>query len=297
MSARLPISPRTAESRTAFTLVELLVVIAIIGVLVALLLPAVQAAREAARSSQCKNNFRQIGLALHGYHDIMEQLPPGWSADLPEGVPGWGWASAMLPFIEQEQTDQSLIRRNLPISDPANQAARELVLPFMLCPSDGSPKTYQAGTGGFPGDNVDEGTPSLILARSNYVANFGTFEIEDAPSSGDGMFFHNSQVLLADVTDGLSNTLFIGERSSNLGGSVWTGMIPQINEPMARVVGIVDHAPNDPHAHFDDFSSNHPSGVHFLMGDGSVKRFDDSVDVTIYRGLATRKGGETAQAP
>jgi prepilin-type N-terminal cleavage/methylation domain-containing protein len=283
--------------RAAFTLVELLVVIAIIGVLVALLLPAVQAAREAARSSQCKNNFRQIGLALHNYHDIMEQLPPGWSADVPEGVPGWGWASAMLPFIEQGQADQSLIHRNLPIEDPRNQAAREHVLPFMLCPSDGSPKTYQAGTGGFPGANVDEGTPWLKVARSNYVANFGTFEIEDAPSAGDGMFFHNSQVPLADVTDGLSNTMFIGERNSELGGSVWTGMMQNVNEPMARVVGIVDHAPNDPHHHFDDFSSNHPSGVHFLMGDGSVKRFDDSIELDIYRGLATRKAGETAQAP
>jgi len=288
---------RFRPHRPAFTLVELLVVIAIIGILVALLLSAVQAAREAARSSQCKNNLRQIGLALHQYHDVMEMLPHGWVADAPEGAPGWGWVSGMLAFMEQGAAEQSLINRHLPISDPANQAARELVLNFMLCPSDGMPKQFQPGSGGFPGDNVDEGTPWSRVARSNYIGNFGSFEIEDVPSAGDGVFFHNSQVPLADVTDGLSNTLFVGERSSKLGGSVWAGMIPEVNEPMARIVGLVDHGPNDPHAHYDDFSSHHPTGVLFLLGDGSVRRIDDSVDLTIYRALATRKGNEAVPEP
>jgi prepilin-type N-terminal cleavage/methylation domain-containing protein/prepilin-type processing-associated H-X9-DG protein len=290
-------SIRSISRPAGFTLVELLVVIAIIGILVALLLPAVQAAREAARSTQCKNNFRQLGVGLHNYHDVMELLPYGWIADEPEGVPGWGWASGVLPFLEQGAVEQSLIHRHQAISDPLNQAARELVLKVMLCPSDGTPQSFKPGSGGFPDHNVDEGMPWELVARSNYVGNFGTFEIEDAPSAGDGVFYHNSQVGLADVLDGLSNTLFIGERHSRLGGSVWTGMIPEINEPMARIVGIVDHPPNDPHAHYVDFSSNHPSGVHFLMGDGSVRRCENSIELEIYRALATRKGGEPFQSP
>src|SRR6187399_1015822 len=94
-----------------FTLVELLVVIAIIGTLVALLLPAVQMAREAARASQCKNQLKQVGLATHQYHDAMGRLPPGWIANQPEGVPGWGWASALLPYLEQTALESSIQRQ------------------------------------------------------------------------------------------------------------------------------------------------------------------------------------------
>src|SRR5689334_23469471 len=104
-----------ARKRTTFTLVELLVVIAIIGVLVALLLPAVQAAREAARASQCKNNLKQLGIALHNYHDVMRVLPPGWIADKPEGVPGWGWASLVMRYMEQTNLEQ-YIQRNRSIA-------------------------------------------------------------------------------------------------------------------------------------------------------------------------------------
>ena len=235
-----------ARNRPAFTLVELLVVIAVIGILVALLLPAVQMARESARASSCKNNLKQIGLALHNYHDLFGQLPAGWNADAPEGVPGWGWASAILPQMEQQPLNDQM-RRDLPIEDPAKSAVRVTVIKSYLCPSDGSkPKVFAIGTGGFPGDNVDEASPLFDVARSNYVGVFGTFELEDDPSAGDGVFFHNSQVVFATIDDGLSNTFLVGERDAELGGSVWSGMISQANEPMARVVGITDHSPNTP---------------------------------------------------
>src|SRR5688572_8489446 len=130
---------RTA--RRGFTLVELLVVIAIIGVLVALLLPAIQAAREAARASQCRNHLKQVGLALHQYHDTMGRLPPGWVANQPEGVPGWGWSAALLPYLEQGNLDANL-KRHLPIADTVNQQARETVLPILLCGSDPHPKAF-----------------------------------------------------------------------------------------------------------------------------------------------------------
>jgi prepilin-type processing-associated H-X9-DG protein len=104
-------------------------------------------------------------------------------------------------------------------------------------------------------------------------------------------------VLFASIADGLSNTFLVGERDARLGGSVWTGMISQANEPMARIVGITDHTPNTPTRHFDDFSSKHVGGVHFLMGDGSVRRYDDSIDEVVYRALATRDGKEGVTAP
>jgi prepilin-type N-terminal cleavage/methylation domain-containing protein len=290
--------------RKAFTLVELLVVIAIIGILVALLLPAVQAAREAARASQCKNNLRQLGLALHQYHDTMKQVPAGWIADAPEGVPGWGWASHLLPHLEQTNVEQ-LIARQLPIADPANQQARETVLRILLCPSDGFEDVFMLGGGGGhdhedDGDHdhsVDEGTPLFRIARSNYIGMFGTIEIEDSPSKSDGMFFHNSAIKFANVKDGLSNTLAIGERSSKLGGSVWAGVVGEANEPMARIVGVADHTPNHRDRHFDDFSSDHPSGVHFLVGDGSVTRINDTIDLAVYQALCTIRKGEPASVP
>jgi prepilin-type N-terminal cleavage/methylation domain-containing protein len=295
-SARARLGAAT-RCRSAFTLVELLVVIAITGILVGLLLPAVQMAREAARASQCRNSLKQLGLALHLYHDTLGQMPAGWIADQPEGVPGWGWTSALLPYVEQKNLDEGLIRRNLPIADAANQPARESVLPLLLCASDGNAKLFMIGADDAPGTNVDGGTPLFNVARSNYVGVFGTLEIEDVPSAGDGVFFHNSRTRLADVTDGLSNTLVIGERGAKHGGSVWAGVIEGAGEPMARVVGIADHAPNDPHNHFDDFTSYHPSGVHFLVGDGSVRRFNDTIDLAVYQALCTRAGNEAVTAP
>src|SRR5687767_13127460 len=120
----MSVTKSTARQR-AFTLVELLVVIAIIGVLVALLLPAVQMAREAARASSCKNHLRQLGLAVHQYHDAVSQLPPGWLADKPEGTPGWGWSPALFPYLEQANLSEGLIRRHVAIADSSNQQARE----------------------------------------------------------------------------------------------------------------------------------------------------------------------------
>lgn len=285
--------------QTGFTLVELLVVIAIIGILVGLLLPAVQMAREAARASQCKNSLKQLGLALHNYHDVMGQMPSGWIADQPEGVPGWGWTTGLLPYLEQRNVEDSLINRNLSIVDPANKLARETSLPVLVCPSDAHPKLFAIGGGGVPpgAKTIDEGTPLFQIAKSNYVGVFGTLEVEDVPSAGDGVFYHNSSTRFADLTDGLSNTLVLGERGGKLGGSVWAGVVEGANEAMVRVVGIADHSPNHPDRHFDDFSSYHPSGVHFLLGDGSTHRFNDTIDLALYQALCTRAGNEPISAP
>ena len=307
---------RSHRSR-GFTLVELLVVIAIIGVLVALLLPAVQAAREAARASQCKNNLRQLGVALHNYHDTMNRLPSGWCT-LPEGsghhhyqhshshevAPGWGWTVGLLPFMEQNNLYDSL-HHGEHIDASENQAARESVIKTLICPSDPSGLTFVIGGGGghdheedgVHHHSVDEGTPLFRVSKSNYPGVFGTSEITHGPAAGNGSFFMNSSLTMASFTDGLSNTFVVGERHSKLGGSLWQGVVEEANEPLARILGVADHGPNSPHHHFEDFTSAHPAGVQFLAGDGSVHRISNSISLEVFRALCTRAGGEVASVP
>ena len=290
------------RQQKAFTLVELLVVIAIIGILVSLLLPAVQAAREAARRMSCNNNMKQIALALHNYHDTFKAMPMGWiglengSGRIPhsEGNPGWGWAAHVLPFIEQE-TVGDIVQDILPITDAANLQARETHLAIYRCPSDaGSQDFFDLDVGGTP----------VNIPGANYVGMFGTLELEDceglAPGvqcKGDGPFFHNSSTRLRDITDGTSNTLFVGERSSKHGQSTWLGAIPGGDESFARVLAIADHPPNDAGGHLDDPGSYHPGGTNFAYVDGSIHIITETIDLTVYHALATMQGGEAVTVP
>ncbi len=286
-----------SRRNTGFTLVELLVVIAIIGILVALLLPAVQYARESARAASCWNNQKQLGVALHLFNDTHRHLPSGWTGSDPDGPPGWGWCSEILPQLEQNELWGS-IRRDLPIDDPLNQQVRETPLPILLCPSDGVKSTFMIYTGlNTEFGNMDIGTPLFDVSRSNYVGVFGTEEIEDAPDAGDGTFYFQSRLGLADLHDGLSNTLIVGERHSRMGGSTWTGVINNANNAKARIVGIGLQTPNHKDLHFDGFTSKHPVGVHFLLGDGSVKRLNDIIHIEVYRALLTRSGNEVVELP
>jgi prepilin-type N-terminal cleavage/methylation domain-containing protein len=293
---------REAVQRRAFTLIELLVVIAIIAVLIALLLPAVQQAREAARRSQCINNLKQIGLALHNYHDTHNVFAPGWigaqggGPDM-EGPSGFGWVFHILPNVDQA-TLYSQIDPSLPLLDPANDVARKTVLKAFRCPTDPGPDSWEIG---------EEADPSVIIARlpsASYVANFGTVGAEDlcaaapfptAQCKGNGIFSHNSSTRLAEMIDGTSNTILIGEHRSDsvLGwNSTWVGFVPEGEEATARFLGVADHTPNHPDSHFDDFSSHHTGGVHFLFGDGRVRFVSQSIDHQVFQGLATRSGGE-----
>ena len=293
-----------------FTLIELMVVIAIIGVLVALLLPAIQAAREAARRTQCINNLKQIGLALHNHHDVHRQLPSGWTAFAPgsqtpdpEGEPGWGWASKTLAYLEEGNTS-ARFREHISIMDPIHNSVRTTALPVYLCPSEAADPTWML--------QKEDGSGNLCeLARSNYVGNFGTGAIEDSPSDGNGVFFHNSQVNFKQVTDGLSKTFMVGERSSLHGGSTWVGVVPGGSEAMARILGAADHVPNQPHSehshaddedddeehdhhhdHLDDFGSNHAGITMFLRCDGSVDLVSDEIQEFVFKALSTRSGNE-----
>lgn len=297
--------------RPAFSLVELLIVIAIVGVLTALLLPAVQAAREAARRTQCTSNLKQLGLALHQAHEVRRALPNGWTAftpgtltSNPNGVPGWGWVASLLPYLDEGNTALHVDRR-INILDPMHSAARVTSLPTLLCPSESGEPVFSLR------DETD--SEICLLARANYVGNFGTGEIADSPSRGNGTFFHNSRVRFRDITDGLSNTLLVGERSGLHGESTWVGVIAGAEEAMARVLGAGDHTPNQPHDeaghhdhadghegddgdhhhdHLDDFGSYHAGITLFVRADGSVQAVSDEIALATFRALCTRAGSE-----
>ena len=211
----------TRSARRGFTLVELLVVIAIIGLLIALLLPAVQAAREAARRSQCGDNLRQMGIAMQSYLDAHRVFPSGYiSAFDNQGNdtgPGWGWAALLLPQLEQSPL-RDQIQFGVPIEHPLNAGPRVVSLPVFLCPSDksSSERVWQAQTG------PPNPTTICTVASSNYVASFGT---QEPGVDGNGVFFRNSRISPAEILDGLSQTLLVGERSQYLGPATWTGAV------------------------------------------------------------------------
>ena len=295
-----------ARQSRGFTLVELLVVIAIIGILVGLLLPAVQAAREAARRMQCSSNVRQLGIAVHNFESAYKSIPAGWVSHGNSGEPGWGWAVALLPFMEGGNL-YNTIDRNAAIEEAVNAPARTTVVSTFICPSDPFDNIFELAEGdghshdhGLHADfslaaalRIDDGPDKLFpMSKSNYVGMFGTFELEDAPYAGNGMFFGNSRIKFRDVTDGLSNTLMVGERGGRLGGSLWQGNVPEAAEPHARILGVADHSPNHKSAHFDDFSSYHTGGVNFMRADCSVSFLPDSIDLGVYQAMATRGGGE-----
>lgn len=305
--------PRGRRRRTrGFTLIELLVVIAIVAILVALILPAVQYAREAARRTQCKNNLKQIGLGLFEYHNTNRRLPPGWvgvtsGQAATDGSNGWGWGSMILPQIEQQSIFQSIDFKSHMIS-ANNGPARIQRLSVFRCPTDTAPDTWTIDSGPIgPGAIGMHGNRfhymvNVTLPTANYVGSFGTTELdacEELPTGhvchSDGVFFHNSGVRLRDIFDGVSNTFFIGERRTDtiLGWhSTWTGVVPGGEESHARILGVADHTPNHPSAHFEDYSSWHSGGVNMLFGDGRVKFLSSNIDAAVFHALATRAGNE-----
>ncbi len=224
------------RSLRAFTLVELLVVIAIIGILVSLLLPAVQAAREAARRTQCTNNLKQIGIGFHNYHDTYKTFPPAYviqpggggvhgapDPDTRDAGPGWAWGTLLLPFLEQGNLHDQF-NDNLPCWDANNAAAAQTQLDLFLCPSaTGSDRPMQV--------KDDAGNVLATFPRSCYVASAGQEEpwlhaVDSYQGIADGPLYRNSRTRFADVKDGLSNTVFVGEHHPVLSDKTWVGVIP-----------------------------------------------------------------------
>lgn len=294
--------------RAGFTLIELLVVIAVIGILIALLLPAVQQAREAARRAQCVNNLKQIGVALSAYDGSLRVLPPGYvsnfDAEGNDTGPGWGWASMFLPQIDEPNLFNA-INFNLAIEHPSNMTARLPVVKTFLCPSDTARPNWWAV-------NRDWTTGSPIqyicqLASSNYVGMYG---LGEPGPDGSGLFFRDSGVAMRDILDGSSTTIAVGERSHRLGEATWVGSVtnallyPNDNDNIGNyrietspgiVLGHVGErvGPGAPNSDVNQFYSLHSGGgVNFLFADGHVSFLKSTVNYQTYKALATRAGGE-----
>jgi prepilin-type processing-associated H-X9-DG protein len=265
-------------------LVELLVVVAIIGLLVGLLLPAVQKVRDAAGRVQCQNNLRQVGLALQNYHDTHRRLPSGYQATVPyadgatDTSPGWGWAAYLLPFI-----DQGNLEKQLNFGRPVqNSPAIQTVVPLYICPYDVTPEGAFAVTDPF-------GNPLALAAPSSYAACVGGDESGVTDPKGFGAFYRNSRTKLTHISDGTSQTILVGERAwANVNG-IWAGAVPGAvcrRGPYNPCPGSTDswypasclvlahshlnNALTDTDAGLDDFSSRHLGGSNFLFADGSV---------------------------
>jgi prepilin-type N-terminal cleavage/methylation domain-containing protein len=287
----------------AFTLIELLVVIAIIAILVALLLPAVQQAREAARRTQCRNHLKQLGLALHNYHDLFGVLPMGYHWPL-----GTGWSYHLLP-----QLDQAPLYNSFTVGTPtsattsfwrsgAPQAALGTHLAVFRCPSSTAPAALSNI------DGIVRRVPSDYIGCASGVrtTDAGTGVSGIGPEKLDGTFFSISSIRLRDFIDGASNTAGVGEAVSESGhcdhwyiGSDDLGRLSVPNsDDASEFLGSLGVKLNlfDPSALTDDvelsFKSRHVGGVQFLLMDGAVRFVSENIDAGVRQSLGTRAGGE-----
>lgn len=292
-------SRRPTAHPLGFTLIELLVVISIIGLLIALLLPAVQKAREAARRASCVNNLKQVGIALHSYHDAKGVLPAGYVYILGYSSGGFGWGTMVLPNMDLSPLFNT-INYNSPAWSYPNSTACVTAVSTYQCPTDNT-------TSNDGGLMSREG---YRYSKSSYVANFGPNDLDLTPEDRSGVFSRNSSTRFADVTDGLSQTLFCGERTN----AVFLTVVGSGNHFDLETVwpGAIKQNPADDHGHtalfqsaylinspnFDDRNSMsyHDGGSNYLFGDGSVKFLKLSINLNVYRALGTRAGGEVVGA-
>lgn len=303
--------------RAGFTLVELLVVIAIVGMLVGLLLPAVQYAREAARRASCQNNLKQISLALLNYESSHRKLPPGYlhKYGRPGGYfdanhMGYAWGAMILPQLEQTNT----YRRfdfSLPVWMEANRAARETHVDVFLCPTDPfSAKSFVV--------REDEASqPMDRYAASSYAACWGPssseVNLDDTPLRSQGTFYRNSRTRLADISDGLSNTLAIGERTNGpiprvdeaAGGhqvfeTAWSAAARELTELSDdhghMVLFETQFRPNQLGGDDKGLSAPHVGISQFALCDGSVHPLSVNIDADVYNALGTRAQGESTSS-
>ena len=322
-------APTLREQRLGFTLVELLVVIAIVGSLVALLLPAIQAARESSRRASCTNNLRQFGVALHNFHDAQHKFPAGRGATAPKVFSAFAF---LLPYVEEtslhglvdlSQAPTSITVAGVPYSGAANAKAASMVVPLLQCPSDFS-------TGRVPGST---------FAGTNYAANAGSGSLSGNMNGADGVFFTGSSISFQNISDGSSHTAAIGERMLGTGQAQTvlpaglegfyvlelSNSVPVDAPTCANTASgawysergakwILGNYGNTVYNHFykpnatewDCMNqpqqkglltarSSHVDGVNVLFCDGSARFVIDAVELALWRAIATRAGDETTE--
>jgi prepilin-type N-terminal cleavage/methylation domain-containing protein len=291
--------PGRHRPRLAFTLIELLVVIAIIALLIGLLLPAVQKVREAAARIRCANNLKQIGLALHGYHDANGCFPPGYRDPRPDAQPGpgWGWSVFLLPFVEQTNLhaqidpEHTVFGNGADVTVPTPQTLTPLAV--FRCPSDPGPPVNANYDG-----HATASYRAVAWSRPKTGIGAKGLMITDI-ANPTGVLYRNSRTRIADVSDGLSNTIFVAEvclddRRDKWGG-IWAGSNrkDQFGLWISGVIWGIDEGPlrlNGPDKW--GFCSPHPGTVGALLGDGSVRFVRDSIDPKVPADMASRAGGE-----
>jgi prepilin-type N-terminal cleavage/methylation domain-containing protein len=337
-----------------FTLVELLVTIAIIGSLVALLLPAIQGAREAARRTQCANHLKQQGLAILNYHDTHRVYPPAYlgnplqtgtinGVSFPDnnanGPSGFAWGALILPQLE-EGSLHSLFNMKAACWAAENLALANTRISVFLCPSasggsDGFVVDRGEGDAWNPSLSATPYSPEIVFAHSHYVTNAGIHQpwgrvtaftdfsrpetvhawSETFEAKIDGPFYRNARLRSKDITDGLSNTVFVGEHSSILSNKTWVGVVPYCvtcpkfpfpsacNSGGAMVAAhsgpdthdhpqVIIHAPNNPFGHTDEMYSEHTDGANTLFGDASVRFIMEDINPFTWVALSTRNVSE-----
>jgi prepilin-type N-terminal cleavage/methylation domain-containing protein/prepilin-type processing-associated H-X9-DG protein len=318
---------RPVSRARGFTLVELLVVIAIIGVLVALLLPAIQAAREAARRTQCASNLKQIALAMQNHHAARQRFPAGWAENndpqLDRRLPFAGWGLLLLPYVEQRPLfDQFDLSQKLHAGSPGGAVDNlDLIgvsLPLYRCPSDLGPPTeeYPAYSGFYP--------EIPALAVSNYVGSgtncdpcyYGQFQPGDThpfgcPRGVTGVFFRNSETTIGQITDGTSHTLLVGERANDVrygqkSTAYWAGPPGAVSNKLACWAGLMTAASRHTYGsgpernqmingHIYGLSGSHPGGVQAGFADGSVRFVGENLSQLLAIRLVEINDGEIVE--
>lgn len=307
--------------KKGFTLIELLVVIAILGILIALLLPAVQMAREAAARTQCQDHLRQLGIAMQAHHDAVGRLPSAYIGDFnhpqrdPEtwdGPPGWAWGALLLPYLEEQMLSDAL-RYDLPCWDAANTELVTTTLSVFLNPA--APEAV--GPMLVAGRNGEE---LARFSRTHFVANVGHDEpwgyaTGDHSKIANGPFYRNSRVNFKQITDGLGKTVFLGEHAI-ISEKTWVGVVPGASvcpvDPQRHPFTMCDeaatlvlahsgpaageldviHPPNFPTCHVCQMYAPYSYGAYVLLGDASVRMIDPAINVDAWAALCSINGGE-----
>lgn len=268
--------------RAGFTLVELLVVIAIIGILIALLLPAVQAAREASRRTSCRNNLKQLGLALHHYHDTYKSFPMGTNIHRSSSCYGLSWHVYLLPFVEE----QDIYAQINPEAGPCGEGGvpNSTGVPIFRCPSS-----------------------ELAQGKTNYAGTAGARKLKDQHSScgdyaTDGVLYPLSQTRIKHVVDSTSHTLLVGERIYGVDYWMYGASFRKVREEeqtcMKAVKNVVYPLNTDQRVDRENdffFGSEHSGGAQFAYADGHVGFINETINFTVYQDLSTKSGGEVME--